>query len=492
MRKEKEIGICIGDATPVEVIFVSKELPKFGEYVILEYNDMKILGMISHLVVKNPSLNGDIFDPNEIEKILEYEKTSNFILAKVRLLGDVTNMRMPRIPPPPGTKVYRAGKDVLKKIFSTGHIKIGKLVHGDEDIDVYIDAQKMVCRHLAILAITGSGKSNTVCVISEELSKKLNGTVLIFDMHSEYVRTEFTKKKVIEPKINPMYLSFDELKILLKIDEKAYVQERILREAYNEVKRKHGYINLREICNYLEKTLIKATSDEKRARIAVLSKLEDFIDRYKTIMDEHCKRIVEEIEAGYVNVIDLGEVDENVADVIVSHSLRNILNERKNRSTLPPIFCVIEEAHILAPKDDNTLSKYWISRIAREGRKFGIGICLVSQRPKGLDPNALSQCNNMIIMRLVEPSDQKHVQHASERLSDDLLVHLPSLNIGEAVVLGLMIKVPALVRIYKYNKKAFGSDPDIIEEWKIFEKRRIEEKKNEIEKIKELNELYGF
>ena len=492
MRKERELGICIGDATPVEVTFVSKEIPKFGEYVILEYNGMKILGMISHLVVKNPSLNGDIIDPNEVEEILKYEKTSNFILAKVRLLGDVNTMQMPRTPPPPGTKVYRAGKEILKKIFSSGHIKIGKLVHGDEDIDVYIDAQKMVCRHLAILAITGSGKSNTVCVISEELTTKLNGTVLIFDMHSEYVRTEFTKKKVIEPKINPMYLSFDELKILLKIDEKAHVQERILREAYNEVRKKHGYIDLNEMCSHLEKSLIKSSSDEKRARVAVLSKLEDFIDRYKDIFDENCKRIVDEIVPGHVNIIDLGEVDENVADVIVSHVLRNILNERKSKGTLPPIFCVIEEAHILAPKDENTLSKYWISRIAREGRKFGIGICLVSQRPKGLDPNALSQCNNMIIMRLVEPSDQKHVQHASERLSDDLLVHLPSLNIGEAVVLGLMIKVPALVKIYKYDKKMFGGDPDIIEEWKIFEKRRIEEERDELQKIKELDELYNF
>ncbi len=492
MRKEREIGICIGDATPVEVLFVSKELPKFGEYVILEYNGMKILGMISYLVAKNPSLNGDMTDFNNIEELLKYERDSNFILAKARLLGDVESMQMPRIPPPPGTKVYRASKEILQKIFSSGHIKIGKLVHGDQDIDVYIDAQKMVCRHLAILAITGSGKSNTVCVISEELTSKLNGTVLIFDMHSEYVRTEFSKKKIIEPKINPMYLSFDELKILLKIDEKAHVQERVLREAYNEIKRKLGYINLKEICNHLEKSIIKASSDEKRARIAVLSKLEDFIDRYKDIFDENSRRIIDEIQPGHVNVIDLGEVDENVADVIVSHVLRNILNERKTRGTLPPIFCVIEEAHILAPKDDNTLSKYWISRIAREGRKFGIGICLVSQRPKSLDPNALSQCNNMIIMRLVEPSDQKHVQHASERLSDDLLVHLPSLNIGEAVVLGLMIKVPALVKIYKYDKKLFGGDPDIIEEWKLFEKRIKEEEKDEMQRIKELDELYNF
>ncbi|RLF09649.1 MAG: ATP-binding protein, partial [Thermoprotei archaeon] len=120
----------------------------------------------------------------------------------------------------------------------------------------------------------------------------------------------------------------------------------------------------------------------------------------------------------------------------------------------------------LAPKDRQTLSKYWIGRIAREGRKFGVGMCLVSQRPKALDPDSLSQTNNKIILRLVEPSDLKYVQQASELLSEDLLQQLPSLNVGEAVVLGLMVKVPALVRIDGFAGHKGGGDPDIVSEWR--------------------------
>ncbi|HDD34364.1 MAG TPA: ATP-binding protein, partial [Thermofilaceae archaeon] len=159
-----------------------------------------------------------------------------------------------------------------------------------------------------------------------------------------------------------------------------------------------------------------------------------------------------------------------MADVIVSHTLRSVLEARKRYfqggGGLPyPLLTVLEEAHILAPRGRDTLSKYWIGRIAREGRKFGIGLCLVSQRPKALDSDALSQANNMIILRLVEPSDQRYVQQASELLSEDLLEQLSSLNVGEAVVIGPMIRVPALVKIDRFRGRRLGEDLDVLAEW---------------------------
>ncbi|GBE18810.1 hypothetical protein BMS3Abin16_01417 [archaeon BMS3Abin16] len=90
-------------------------------------------------------------------------------------------------------------------------------------------------------------------------------------------------------------------------------------------------------------------------------------------------------------------------------------------------------------------------------------------------------------MRLVEPSDQRHVQQSSERLSDDLLAQLSSLNIGEAITLGLMTKIPALVKIDKYPGKIKGTDPDITKEWK-----KTAQKQRQIKKQKkaEVNDLY--
>ena len=137
---------------------------------------------------------------------------------------------------------------------------------------------------------------------------------------------------------------------------------------------------------------------------------------------------------GHANVLDLSQVDESVASVLVSHILRNALQRSKDAASKGEnliensVFFILEEAHILAPKKRETDSKKWIQRVAREGRKFGLGLCLVSQSPKTVDHDALSQMNNMIILRLVEPEDQRHVQSASESLSKDLVDQLPSLN----------------------------------------------------------------
>ena len=92
----------------------------------------------------------------------------------------------------------------------------------------------------------------------------------------------------------------------------------------------------------------------------------------------------------------------------------------------------------------------------------------------------------MIILRLVEPKDQKHVQTASESLSEDLVQQLPSLNIGEALVLGLMTKVPTLVKIDEFKGRQRGGDLNIIEQWMNYE----EELQEEIEK--ERNDLYSL
>ena len=188
--------------------------------------------------------------------------------------------------------------------------------------------------------------------------------------------------------------------------------------------------------------------------VDVMNKIEDSKDKYGNLFDNNMSNILSSIKVGHVNVLDLSQTGESVSEVLVSHIMRNALQRRKNAvhgssdDTLDhPVFFIIEEAHILAPNKRDSQSKYWIQRVAREGRKFGLGLCLVSQSPKTVDHDALSQMNNMIILRLVEPEDQRHVQSASESLSKDLINQLPSLNVGEAIVLGLMSKVPTLVAV---------------------------------------------
>ena len=478
------IGYTIGEATPTQATFISKIVPKIGQYVVMEYDGKVVLGMIQALIRGSVSLTEDIHDPVAVEKIKILEGDKNqYIKGTIKILGDISTLHIPRIPPPPATEVYEADKETLMRIFgqeSESTIRIGVLVSQPE-VPVYINVNKMVSRHLAILAITGAGKSNTVAVIADGIAK-LGGAVLIFDMHSEYVNARFKYGKVnpIKAKINPLTLSTVEFLRLLDIDQKATKQERYFRKAYKEVKKKlmAGLVRPHEFLEKLQKELERYCDDElfrgdRSSIVSVINKIDGLIDRYGNIIDCYAPDIVDQLKLGCINVVDLGHVDEEAADVIVSHALSSLLIKRKQYVTtkgeegLPfPVFTVLEEAHILAPKDRSTLSKYWISRVAREGRKFGIGLCIVSQRPKALDPNTLSQMNNMIVLRLVEPSDQKYVQEASETLSEDLVQQLPSLNVGEAIVLGMMIKVPALVKIDKFEGKLVGGDIDIVSAWR--------------------------
>jgi len=507
------IGRCVGETSLSDVTFISAEMPKVGEYVSLNYDEKTILGMIESLVRGSVSLNGEIYDPKTIEKIREIEGENYYIKGIVKILGDIdNNLRIPRTPAPPGTEIKIANEEILKKVFKVENsLKIGNLI-SQEDVEVKVNINSMVSRHLAILAMTGAGKSNTVSVLIDGLLEH-NGCILIFDMHSEYSGVKFKNGEIniIEPHINPIYMSFDEIKGLANIPSSAHIQERYFRESYKEANAiiQEGTSDTKDFIEIMRRILDKwyntetfrgkeIKSSEKSRIMDVINKVEDLQNKYNSLLNINSGNILSQLKLGVANVLDLGQTDESAAEVIVSHILRNALKARKNfihrsgnsyeKSLSFPIFFIIEEAHILAPKNRNPQSKYWISRVAREGRKFGLGLCLVSQSPKSVDSDTLSQANNMIILRLVEPQDQRHVQTASESLSEDLVKQLPSLNIGEAMVLGLMVKVPTLVKIDEFKGRTVGGDLDIISEWNN-EKKNLEKRINE--QKKEYNDLGG-
>jgi DNA helicase HerA-like ATPase len=499
------IGRCIGETSLVSVSFISKEMPKVGEYVTLEYDGRKILGMIETMVRGSPSLNMEIYDPDTIAKIREIEGDDYYIRGKVTILGDIDDdLNLPRTPAPPGTPIYKASKDILNDIFEMKNsLKLGHLI-SQEEIEVGVDINKMVSRHLAILAMTGAGKSNTVSVIIDELLR-YKGTMLVFDMHSEYSDAEFSNGdvNVIQPIVNPHYMEFNEIKDLANIKSSAHIQERYFRKAFTKAKEKisEGKVDTNDFLEIMYDILESKYNDEdlnkgtKNDILAVMNKITDLMIKYDKLFNTNIGNILSQIKPGKANVLDLGQVDENTAEVLVAHVLRHALYSRKkfirnhDKNELRiPIFFIVEEAHILAPQSRNPNSKYWITRIAREGRKFGLGLCLVSQSPKSVDGETLAQANNMIILRLVEPKDQKHVQTASESLSEDLVQQLPSLNIGEALVLGLMTKVPTLVKINEFKGRQRGGDLNIIEQW---QSKKEDEEKALQEELSKFNSLGG-
>lgn len=482
------VGYCVGEISLSELTFISDKMPQVGEYVTVEYDDKKVLGMVESLVRGNDALNIDLHDVGAIQTIARMGKKDYYIKGKVKLLGDVyDNLRLPRSPALPGTPINLADKKILNEVFDVKYpLRLGTLVN-QSDVEVNVEANPILNRHLAILAMTGAGKSNTVSVLIDQLLG-YNVPVFVFDMHGEYRDAEFPNGEVnlIRPKINPTYMTFYEVKKLVNIPNNAYIQEKHFRRGFRKAKSmvSNGTAHTNNFLQIIYDILDESSKEEGSDKqiVDVMNKIDDAMDKYDSLFDNNIGNILTSIKVGHVNVLDLSQSDESVGEVLVSHIMRNSLKMRKNAvhnngkdSLNHPVFYIIEEAHILAPNKRDSASKHWIQRVAREGRKFGLGLCLVSQSPKTVDHDALSQMNNMIILRLVEPEDQRHVQSASESLSKDLIDQLPSLNVGEAIVLGLMTKVPTLVKIDEFKGRRHGGDLNIIEELSNFNKAQIDE-----------------
>lgn len=545
----REIGVIIGETTPLNAVYLSFRPPRLGEYVLIEHPDGLVLGMIEESLVGNMFLPEDAKDIRAALKTIEmigddrlYLKGKVRILSRLEDLLDRHRVKPIKTPPKPGAKVYEADDSVLRRIFvpngnmildgeaiydernGKGYIRIGCLANSP-DVPVYIDVTKMVARHIAILAMTGAGKSNTVAVIAYRVSRAFNGTVVLFDFHGEYLEAfPDVDSNIIIPRINPNSLKLSEIATLANIHPSYHQQYRVLRLLYDIVYRKLGrsgdYINksfvelmIEVVDNYdifeeeakdeirekegkrnLSKKLVKELIRKKASKhygneigelvaklldvkkeilYEVYGKLEDLLLRYKAFLSVEAPQSIDNlIVPGKLNVIDLSQVDREGSDVFVSYVSRTLLEERKRYVTSggsegykTPVFLVLEEAHILVPRDEETNTKRVFSQVAREGRKFGVGICLVSQRPKNLDENSLSQTNNKIILRLIEPEDQKYVQKTSEQLSNELLGLLTSLDVGEAILLGEFTILPTLVKIDEHRHKKMGRDPDVVREW---------------------------
>lgn len=529
------MGYCVGVLRPDEFTFTSTAPPRLGEFVIASYRDgekdFEVLGIVSRIERFDRFLHADNY-PEHVETIRKISPVKGVFKTRVTVLGELGHdgsLKRLKYPPMPGAPVFSAPASVLKRVFGNPDdirtAKIGTLLTS-ESVEVGVDINQIVSRHLAVLAVTGGGKSNAVSVLLEEMAKK-RITALIVDVHGEYVDADFygpNGERITNPidvRIDLTQLSASDIATISGIDfERSNRQYYVLMEVVDRLKEARKGVVISDVMDinpfeeglpsgppFIEhiicvlRALIRRKSSkawDEGIRCGSLSveDLErhfgDFVDvvekqeligtyirlvNLKGKLGERLKDnatpivdIIGGVGLGKINVLDLRGFDYEAMDVVVSHTLLSILKERKRyvqtrQGKLPlPVLVVIEEAHIFAPKGVSTKTKYALSKVAREARKFGVGLALVSQRPKGLDENVLSQMNNWIILRIVEPEDQRHVQRASETLSADLLQYLPSLNPGEAILIGPFVKVPLLVKFRLSQARKAGHDIDVVGE----------------------------
>ncbi|HIE34116.1 MAG TPA: ATP-binding protein [Candidatus Altiarchaeales archaeon] len=499
-----EIGQVIGATTLRGFRFVIKKgmekHVKRDEFVTIKESvtDNEILGIIKEITISNELLPDEFGRDLRLDDIILLE--GEYPVPTVKILGyeHENGLEIPRYGIKPGSMVNLARDEILKRILRQDKDKaamIGTLSTRDS-VHVYISINDLVSRHCAILAMTGAGKSYTVGVLVEELLKK-KGSVVIFDPHGEYKCLETKNSKTVvysvkgRDRIGIETASLRTGDFTNLVPDITEPQRDLLDEVLTIARKFYEKYDLDIIKDMLN--LIYDLKDGKEIETEVIPEeyLKDISKRVSLSTIGALLRRIERlnrmgifrmsgtpldkvVHRNQLTVIDLSDADERISETIIAAVSRRIFEARKQfvkeseGDASIPTFLIIEEAHNFAPRTEERkiLSKSILKKIAREGRKFGVGLCIVSQRPNRLDADILSQCNTQIIMKIVNPSDQEYIRQSVESVTEDIVRDLPSLSRGEAIIVGSAINLPVSVKIRKRTTPVGGEDIDIVGVWK--------------------------
>ncbi len=422
----------------------------------------------------------------------------------------------PRRTPDPGAKVHLADDEMLRAVLNRkqpgaiGSAQIGSLLLRDTDVPVTLDVKELVSTHMAILAGTGSGKSYTAGVLIEELMLPYNrAAVLIFDPHGEYdTLMEMQghpafqgddgyapRVKILTPDdIRIRISSLDYYDILTLLPEMSDRQQAILNKAFRIIQR-HRKGDYRWSVQDLIAAVNEAdTAEDDEGNLktgssapAITWKLEK-MERspYFHAFEHLCPKDL--FAPGQVTVLQMNEISQEEQQVICATILRQANQARMgtqkeligpdDEGYLPyPLFILLEEAHRFAPAHEPSRCKAVIRTILSEGRKFGLGVGLITQRPGKLDADVLSQCMSQFLMRIVNPVDQESLKYGVEAAGRDLLKELPALTKGQLIVAGACVNTPVLCKVRTRLTAHGGNTLDAPAMWQqYFQAHRVRER----------------
>ena len=408
------------------------------------------------------------------------------LLGFVSIIGYRDNkgiLQVPKTPFKAGEPVYKAKDSLIKETIGLETIEgkgayIGLLYN--HMIPIFLDINALVQKHVSILAKTGGGKSYLTGVIIEELIKH-NVTTVVIDPHGEYISLKFPAQpsksmekfsvrprgypdKIIEftpdTKTNkgskPLKFTLSQitprelLSLINFTDFRPYLVP--LRNAIDHLKSIKGNFYLKDLINLLEK-------DENSATVSALVNALSVLDDEGIFADVGTK-IDEIVQNGKVSIINLKGVSPDIQEMVVQR-LAYALFELRKRDSLPPLMFVVEEAHNFIPQQGKALSSKILRTIASEGRKFGLGLCIISQRPAKVDKNILSQCNTQIILKVTNPNDLKTIGDSVEGLTKSSLDEIQRLPVGVALVTGASLSMPLFVEVRPRETKHGGESVNV-------------------------------
>jgi len=449
-----------------EFSFIVTGPAKKGQFVMVRTTEGKMIARISDIMKTNRYFE-------RAESVQEFERSGKpltemfpaerweYLVAKAVALGVYSEAMLMRaaFPTSPGEKVFVADNETLSKFFGIDMEKgldIGNVEH--HDMPVKLSMTRLLQKHMAILAISGAGKSYLSAIFIEELldRKKEDGqvAVIVIDTHGEYVGfaedPKYRDKADVvmgkDFKIGVPGLSASAVSEFLS--GMTSVQKRELNKLLalmHEEKRGKAY-DLRDVLARLEESDIKSTTRDILVTLLLDLDSTDLFGAYDNpSLDKLAK-------PGHLTTIDVSDMTNlKEKQIIVTYIGRKLFHARM-AGAVPPFLFLVEEAHNFAPEGarrEHAISRGIIEKIAREGRKFHACLCLVSQRPIQLSTTALSQCNSHIILRVTNPYDLDHIGKSSEGLTGDVLKTISSLRVGEALIVGEAVNYPLFVRIRK-------------------------------------------
>jgi uncharacterized protein len=397
----------------------------------------------------------------------------------------------------------------------------------DEKAKAYLDGNKFFQRHAALVGSTGSGKSWAVASILEKAAILPSANLVVFDLHGEYRKLSYAKQlripgpedlgKSSNELLHLPYwlLNAEEMQTMFidRTEFTAHNQVMAFQDAVIEQKKailtklgKEQVLaaftldspvpfslgNVISTLKSLNEEMIDGARGLKqgtfygqfsRLLTRIRSKLND--KRYGFLFQapesEHKYEAMANLAAklmdfsktkSQIKVIDFSEVPEDILPIIVGLVARIIYQvqfwtEHEERH---PLVFVCDEAHLYLPKKDgqNPVEKRAIEnfeKIAKEGRKYGVALFIISQRPSDVSDTILSQCNNVISLRLTNSADQITVRKLMPESLESMMEVLPIMDIGEGMVVGDAVLLPSRIKINPPTEKPLSSTIDIWSEW---------------------------
>jgi len=464
--------------------------PSMGSLVKIVTKEGLVIGIVSGLSIPVPASRAD--EPEL--KILEIEMVGEIIT------GDGAGARSFRrgvsVFPTLGSEVFLASSEDLGVVFNSdaaGLVRIGA-IHQDPDIPAHILPNDLLAKHFAVVGTTGTGKSCAVSLILRGmLQGHQNAHIVVLDPHNEYAPAFGDCAEIIGPEslqIPYWLLNFDELvEVLLGGEEGRRVEVEVLREIIPIAKQNYRAsggeapslvrkpqssgatsitvdtpipYRISDLIQMLDTLMGKLDKPESlapykrlKARIEALTVDGRYAFMFggltvRDIMRDVIGRIFRvPVNGRPITVMDLSGVPAEILNVVVSVVCRLAFDLALWSDRQVPVTIICEEAHRYVPRDPSLgfePTKRSISKIAKEGRKYGVSLCVVTQRPSEIDPTILSQTSTIFALRLTNQNDQEIVQAAVSDAAVSLLEFLPSMGNGEAIAIGEGVPLPMRIR----------------------------------------------